>query len=205
MAANGQLFGYDKETSFPFQLQDFCLMTIINELDSYPVDWLALLPLQIRHHLLTNLPILDLCRLDHTSVADGIDIDNIWKSIRPIHITSEKCNLSNTKLFMTRPDNPSFIGDVDEIVDLEPELLVASHKDKNGKGNRETYLLQATANTLYEVRNNFPDTNILKDTVSHLTSMRGDLQEMIGAVLRPNTKHRYAVSKTSLYHLGQHA
>ena len=188
MAANGLVSSHDKETDFPFRLQDSCLITIINRLDSYPVDWLALLPLQTRHRLLTNLPILDLCRLDHTTVAEGIDIDDIWKSLQPTRTRKEKCILSTTTLFMTRPDHPSFIGNADEIVDLEPELLIASPKDKESKGNRETYLLQVASEALYEVQCVRTDLHI----INILTSMRGDLQETITAVLPPNTRPGYS-------------
>ena len=59
-------------------LQDLCLLEVINDLDSYPVDLLSSLPHWMRYRLLNNLPVLDLCRLDHTPLARGVDIDKIW-------------------------------------------------------------------------------------------------------------------------------
>ncbi len=63
-----------------FPLQDLCLLAIMSNLDSYQVDLLALLPLQLRQRLLSILPALDLYRLEHTSVAAKVDVNEIWKS-----------------------------------------------------------------------------------------------------------------------------
>ena len=62
----------------PLRLQDFCLLEVINDLNSYPVELLASLPYWLRYRLLVNIPALDLCRLDSTSVASGIDINRLW-------------------------------------------------------------------------------------------------------------------------------
>ena len=63
----------------PLPLQDLCLLALINELDSYPVELLASLPHWLRHRLLYSIPALDLCRLDHTPIARGMDVDGeLW-------------------------------------------------------------------------------------------------------------------------------
>ena len=62
----------------PLPLQDLCLLETINDLDSYPVELLSSLPHWLRYRLLNNLPVLDLCRLDHTPIARGVDIDEVW-------------------------------------------------------------------------------------------------------------------------------
>ena len=64
----------------PLPLQDFCLLRVISDLDGYPVELLASLPRWLRYRILNNLPALDLCRLDHTAVATGIDTDNLWET-----------------------------------------------------------------------------------------------------------------------------
>ncbi len=64
----------------PFPLQDLCLLAIMSNLDSYQVDQLALLSLQLRQRLLSILPALDLYRLEHTSVATRVNVNEIWKS-----------------------------------------------------------------------------------------------------------------------------
>ncbi len=64
----------------PFPLQDLCLLAIMSNLDSYQVDLLASLPIQLRQRLLSILPDLYLHRLEHTSVAARVDVNEIWKS-----------------------------------------------------------------------------------------------------------------------------
>ena len=64
----------------PFSLQDLCLLVVINDLGWYQVKLLASLPQWLRHRLLSILPALDLCRLERTPVATGVDVDVIWNS-----------------------------------------------------------------------------------------------------------------------------
>ena len=45
------------------------------------MELLSFLPHWLRYRLLNNLPVLDLCRLDHTPVARGVDTEEIWKSL----------------------------------------------------------------------------------------------------------------------------
>ena len=73
---------FQQQCPLPLSLQDLCLVVVINDLDSYPVELLASLPHWLRYHLLNNLPVLDLCRLDHTPIARGINVDEIWTSLR---------------------------------------------------------------------------------------------------------------------------
>ena len=61
----------------PFS-QNLCLMAVISELGSSPVELLASLPYLHRHHL--SIPALELFCLENTPVAEGLDIDVIWKS-----------------------------------------------------------------------------------------------------------------------------
>ena len=55
-------------------------MVIINELDCYPTELLTSLPYWLRYRILNNVPALDLARLEHTPVANGINTAEIWKS-----------------------------------------------------------------------------------------------------------------------------
>ena len=71
-------------------LQDFCLLEVINDLDSYPVDLLSSLPHWLRYQLLNNLPVLDLCRLHRTTVARGVDTEKLWKSLKIPTICDER-------------------------------------------------------------------------------------------------------------------
>ena len=132
------------DSCLPFRLQDLCLIAIINELDSYPVDWLALLPLKIRYRLLTNLPVLDLCRLDHTPVAEGIAVHEIWSSKSRCSSIQEPL----ADLFMIRENHYMYFTNVDDIPGLDPELVAAFSNDQRKKLSKEWYLLKAAWNIL---------------------------------------------------------
>ena len=67
----------------PLELQ--CLMFVIGHLfqqdHSVPVSMIALLPRHIRIKLLLLLPAVDICKLEGTSVAHDILMDEIWKTL----------------------------------------------------------------------------------------------------------------------------
>ena len=63
----------------PLALEDCCLAWLVSDLEHYPPELLALLPLRLRYRLLANVPVLDLCQLEHTSVAEGVDLESIWE------------------------------------------------------------------------------------------------------------------------------
>ena len=63
----------------PLSLEDCCLAWLVSDLEHYPPELLALLPLRLRHRLLANIPVLDLCRLEYTSVAEGVNLESIWE------------------------------------------------------------------------------------------------------------------------------
>ena len=68
-----------EKPTIPLSLEDSCLAWLINDLENYSLELLALLPFRLRYHLLANLPVLDLCQLECTSVALGVDLEGIWK------------------------------------------------------------------------------------------------------------------------------
>ena len=78
--ANNDSESFEICCPLPFYLQDLCLLVIINELDCYPTELLASLPYWLRYRILNNVPALDLARLEHTPVANGINTAEIWKS-----------------------------------------------------------------------------------------------------------------------------
>lgn len=67
----------DQTISLPFPLQDLCILVVMNDLDSYPRELLALMPLMLRRRILNILPAVDLCHLEHTSIADGVDVEDM--------------------------------------------------------------------------------------------------------------------------------
>ena len=78
--ANQSHPNFEVDQLLPLSLQDLCLLEVINDLDAYPLELLASLPNWLRRRLLNNVPVLDLCRLDDTPVARGIDKDELWKT-----------------------------------------------------------------------------------------------------------------------------
>ena len=63
-------------------LQQASILCVISNLENFPPDILALLPLKFRRDLLLLLPPADIFQLEHTSVANGIDMENeIWKEV----------------------------------------------------------------------------------------------------------------------------
>ena len=66
----------------PLSLQQASILCVVSNLESFPPDILALLPLKFRHDLLLLLPPADVFQLEQTSVVNGIDMENeIWKEV----------------------------------------------------------------------------------------------------------------------------
>ena len=79
----GRKVNLEPSCLLPLSLQDLCLLQMISDLDSYPVEVLASLPHWLRKRLLNNLPALDLCHLECTPIARGVDITEVWNNIQP--------------------------------------------------------------------------------------------------------------------------
>ena len=148
----------------PLPLQDLCLLETINDLDSYPVELLSSLPHWLRYRLLNNLPVFDLCRLDHTPIARGVDIDEIWTA----RVESEpeiKSSFLSRGSGVTRP---AFVKDlfqmnlyqsnsskederVARIAALKKEMETAFqglHDKEKFTNSKEEYLMKLTAHAL---------------------------------------------------------
>ena len=66
----------------PLSLQLAGILCVISNLERFPPDVLALLPLKFRHELLLMLPPADIFQLEQTSVVHVIDMENdIWKVV----------------------------------------------------------------------------------------------------------------------------
>ena len=66
---------------FPAPLRLQSLLFIIGHLNQYRNETLALLPPRTRRELLLNLPVIDVCRLEGSGVTEGIDIEEVWKTL----------------------------------------------------------------------------------------------------------------------------
>ena len=67
--------------AIPLSLQQSCLLKIICDFETFPPESLALLPLTLRHKLACNLPAVDVCQLEQTSFAQGLEMDEVWSHL----------------------------------------------------------------------------------------------------------------------------
>ena len=65
----------------PVSLQTLCLIAAIDNLEYYPHELLACVPLVQRYQLLAHCPIIDVCHLEKTSVFDNINLEKLWSCI----------------------------------------------------------------------------------------------------------------------------
>ena len=63
------------------RLEEMCFAHILRTLEEFPANSLALLPANIRSHMLSKLPIVDVCHLEKTQFASGLDMNSIWKQL----------------------------------------------------------------------------------------------------------------------------
>ncbi len=70
-------------------LQTQVFLHLIAKLDSYPANYLWLLPPRLREELLLSLPVADVCALEQTRFVDGLDMDRVWVRITQQRVPSE--------------------------------------------------------------------------------------------------------------------
>ena len=65
----------------PLSLEDQCHLYLILHLEDYLPEELSLLSLKVRERLLVNLPAADICKLEETTVVQGVDMNGVWKKV----------------------------------------------------------------------------------------------------------------------------
>ena len=73
--------GLTRSGSVLLSLRFQCLIRIIQHLDEYSMELLALLPTRQRKELLMSLPPLDICRLEGNPVARDVDMNQVWHAV----------------------------------------------------------------------------------------------------------------------------
>lgn len=198
------------EGCLPLHLQDLCLLVVINELETYPVELLASLPCWLRQRLLDNIPVLDLCRLDHTSVTEGIDIKAVWHRRWPPQ--SPDCGLylpqyGNEIYVRTSPPYIVYDAEKDKIQGLETNMdldyLYPTLNIQEEQHTKDEYLHVIAMTVLYNStglsrspHSKDPEyfvRDALCATADWLISMRGNLlmKEVTGATNEINLYSRY--------------
>lgn len=155
----------------PLRLQDFCLLKVINDLTGYQVELLASLPHWLRYRLLVNITAFDLCRLDNTSIARGIDTNRLWdihlklyeKQERNKHMNQTKSSF-HLDLNSYRAYYPAHTQS--NCMFLEEELKSAFQDLKReAHSAREKFLAKILSNVL-------SDANVFNSRL-HITSIQG--------------------------------
>ena len=199
--------GLTQNTAPPLSLQDLSLLRVINDVDSYPVELLSSLPRWLRYLLLSNLPVLDLCRLDHTPVARGVDIDKIWTArvegepeIRP-SFPSQGSGFTRPafieSLFQMNvyQSNGSKVDDKLAILKKEMEMefqgLYDDYDKEKFMNDKEEYLVKLTAHAL--------SCSDIREVAHRLASLRGPL---LSKQLQVTEKNIWEMQATSLAVLG---
>ena len=68
-------------------LGKLCFTHIVTTLDEYTNEELTLLPKHFREQLLYSIPVADVCRLEGTQFALGIDMSSLWEHLYKRHIS----------------------------------------------------------------------------------------------------------------------
>lgn len=64
----------------PLSLEQLSLLCIVGELEHLTLA-VAVLPRHLYLNLLSNLPIADVCDLEHMRVTEAIDLESMWKQV----------------------------------------------------------------------------------------------------------------------------
>ena len=69
-------------------LTDRCLVEIITHLEDYSTEEQSVLPRSLHQDLLSRLPIPDLCKVEGTSVTEGVNMEEVWyaKCLLDVHV-----------------------------------------------------------------------------------------------------------------------
>lgn len=67
--------------AYPLSLKKQSMLYVICNVEHFKTEALKRLPEKIRHVLLHNLPVVDICRLEEAGVAEGININRVWDDL----------------------------------------------------------------------------------------------------------------------------
>ena len=179
----------------PLSLQDLCLVVVINDLDGYPEELLASLPRWLRYHLLNNLPALDLCRLDHASVAKGVDTEEIWNSkvkLPRLPFSRYRDHGCRMPPFTNSTASDFYQYTVLRFHDSEGLVTAPSTRQHDTPQPKEKYLCNALSNMFeYGVRT----------AIDLLITLRGDLSQKL---ISSNDDHQSSPADSTINHKHNH-
>ena len=85
-----------ESVDLPLSLEDLCFVHLVCNIEHFSPESMSLLPTKLRCRLLQNLPIIDVCRLEESAVANGIiDLDfEIWRPLCHARLPQEVVTLA---------------------------------------------------------------------------------------------------------------
>ena len=168
----------------PLTLKELCLLEVINEIDSYPTEVLASQPLGVRCRLLNNVPAIDLCQLESTPIAEGVDINKVWKrrcvegpdygtkAVLALRGAPDSRRALFKKIFQINVQGS--LANRSYCSNLESEMtsVFEDFKRNDGKNDmdKEKYLFEIVSNAL-----SYSSELDLRTIAHELVSIRGDL------------------------------
>ena len=80
-------------------LKQLTYLNIIGNLHKFKPNQLALLPINTRYLLMTNIPVSDILKLEHTKVTEDVDMQSVWTTVTSKNLPSEYTEFINSPLF----------------------------------------------------------------------------------------------------------
>lgn len=82
-----------------FSLQQLACLYVIGNLQDFEPQRLARLPLNLRFLLMTNIPVSDILKLEHTLVTEGVDMHAVWTAVTNKTLPAEYVDFIHSPLF----------------------------------------------------------------------------------------------------------
>ena len=82
-----------------FSLQQLACLYIIGNLQEFEPKRLALLPIKMRFLLVTNIPVSDILKLEHTQFTEGLDMHAVWTTVTNKTLPAEYVDFIHSPLF----------------------------------------------------------------------------------------------------------
>ena len=88
--------------SWKLSLQERCIATVVRHLGDFPHSLLCQIPTRQRKELLKSSPPLDICKLEATDVASGIDMNEVWRAICLLYDETDNIRITGNPRFDSR-------------------------------------------------------------------------------------------------------
>ena len=114
-----------KKGFWELSLQERCIAAVVRHFGDFPHSLLCKIPIRQRKELLKSFPPLDVCKLEATNVASGIDMNEVWHAICLLYDETDSIRITGNLRFDSRYFDRSS-GDDKEDDDCEDETAASS-------------------------------------------------------------------------------